>query len=458
MEQAETHTHERSTTWKLNQLSASESVQLIRAISLDELGLETQNDSLMAHCASRSHAHKSSGNSESLSVRPSKKYTVVRAGQDVPGGGWVKCYGACGFSGKLSDYLLSIGPAGQAEEFWTNEKVDEVLSTLQKKEAADLGWLEFRRARGGNQSGSAAQIGDGADVRISNSHTLSRFSHKRASLFPDNPDERLIAKVAATRGWQSETIRSAIADGVMGLTPSRDYEDDVYMAFAYRGLTESRHFPERIIKARLLLHSDVKQTIFNPAANVTPIADFSSIEQGAGYQHSPTLAIVEGEPDAITWREMRPGDGVLVMGNENAYGCIPDLVPTIRPHGRRVVYAIDRDVHPSGEWKGKLPIHTKALESLIAAGCEVRVFVCPLSASGKGRPCKDVNDHLQHGSGEDPLLVTQALRAASDLTAVLSKFGILAPRLEPGENGGNEWEKRTKARRPQPSAYRHRRP
>lgn len=413
---------------RFDRLAVHEATRLLRAIAEEESGLSTPSATGMnAHCASRDHAHKAGGNTESLSVRPSDKYQVKREGKDVPSGGFVCCYGACGFKGRLSQYLMQIGPEGAASKFWTSERVNTVCSTLESDKPLSLGWLEWKRAEGLPSNGFVARDGAVRPVTTASKQTYTRFLRACSRL--GQADDASKAAVCEKRGWGPAVVDDAVAAGILSLRPSINYPDDTEIAFAYKGLFPSRYNPVRLIKTRLLNRGVEeaplsRETILNPFAEAVPLADFSSA--GISFQSSPWISIVEGEPDSLAWRTMRPDDGLLCAGNEHAYQRLMDILPSLHLEGRNLLYALDKDVDSNGHWKKAPHADFALMRAMQEHGAKVHIWVCPTPRKS-GIAHKDVNDFLLMSKGRrDPLEYSLPVNASDvkELISVTTKLGL----------------------------------
>ena len=412
---------------RLDRLAVHEAVRLLRAISEEENGLSTPSSTgTNAHCASRDHAHKATGNTESLSVRPSDKYQVERDGKKLPGGGYVRCYGACGFSGRLSQYLLAVGPEGAAEQFWTEGRVTRICSALEKGEPLELGWLEWKRSEGLPTNGFIARDGAVRPVTTATKQTYTRFL--RACSWFDKTDEAALAKVCDKRHWSPDVAKDAVAGGILAARPSFDYKDDVELMFAYKGFFPTRYHSVRLIKTRLLERSLdeaplSRETYLNPFAEGVPLADFSATN--VSIQRTPWLAIVEGEPDSFAWRTMRPNDSVICAGNNHAYRRLFDIMPMLRLDGRNVLYALDKDVR-NGFWNKEPHADFAVMRALQEHGAKVHIWICPTPKKGTFQH-KDPNDFLIMSRGRvnplDYCLEVDASKATSLIDAT-TKLGL----------------------------------
>jgi hypothetical protein len=414
-----------SSIWKFDRLAMSEAITLLRALAEEEAGLRSSpsGSSGLSHCVCRDHEHKSSHNSESLGVRPSRKYKATSVKGEEAQVGFLKCYGHCGFEGRVSEYLLQVGPAGAAEAFWSDARVNASLLALSKAEGLSLGWHAWKEEHGVEAKGRSAAARPA--VFAPHTRTLQEIRDAFARDFPAEPEEDVVEQVCSRRGWNPDTVRQLAQEGLLGLTRDQSFPDDVRLGFAYYGLAETSGHPARLIKYRLLMRKRDQapasvSTIINPASDPLYLADFSSPGK---LQSAGTIAFVEGEPDSASWRHLRPRDALICIGTKTCYQQIARVTPMLHLEGKTVVYCLDRDESSTGHWLGKgvLTHHLAALEAIFAGNPQaVGLWMCPKKT---GVPCKDPNDFLLHQRGE-PLAYARPLRCAGDFVEAMTWHGL----------------------------------
>ena len=401
-------------------LTAGEAHQLVSMLAAEELGLiPTQGQTTLAHCASREHPHQGS-DTESLQVNSNSKKVDGKWEKVSDHVGGLFCHGRCGSLGTLSDYLRMIGPEGAADQFWSKDRVLKTVQSLKKQESFDLGWRDFKQNNGYDSSvGISSSHITHVSINTESKQSLDRLRLKYHQMFFQGKSRSdlpvLIEKVAEKRGWAPGVLREAVYEGLVSLAPSDRHEDDVEIGFSYRGLfSSSPGIPVRVIKTRLLNRNQKqdplsRQTYSDPGTSSIQLGDFS--RNGVSFQNSKRLAIVEGEPDAISWRHYGPNDGILCMGNIHAYSHLPELLDVLHVRDREIFYVLDRDMVVDDKKAAKflrvgneiLGINvektTSILQAIHDAGGRVKVWMCPKI---EGKACKDVNDFQKtYGSDAD---------------------------------------------------------
>lgn len=418
-----------SPLFELNKLPVAQAARLANALAVEETGLrggQTASRSFLAHCAARTHRHKSGDNSESLSITASSKYkAALPDGKTSPTVGWCKCFGSsCNHNSSFSNYVASVGPNGAAQRFWTQEKVAAVKLALDNDEPIELGWNDWKIANGYSSTGVTCRFNErtgtlNAKVLKGN---LEDYRATFSRLFPDRVPEDRLLRVCAARGYPKDVLRNLVADKVVGVSIDKAFPEDIRLSFAYYGLADCSGHPSRLIKSRLLnqKHGDrTTYTVTNPQADHLNICDMSA---PMGLHEANTLAIVEGEPDAIAWRSMRPRDAVVCVGSGSMVDSIPDALARVSLKDRSIVYCVDRDIDGSTrQYAGDIEAHIRTAAALLEREpASFSVWICP---QVDGKPSKDPNDFLLHQSG-DPFEAGRIIRSPEQMCEVFAEAKI----------------------------------
>lgn len=442
-------------------------------LALEEAGLPPGGRE-ECHCCHRTHKHKKGGNTASLSVKPIRKVPEDDPNPDDAKVGRIQCRGSCGYEhllesearrkktqpwklNTLSFYLEGIPPdRGNPEswrDFWTEEKVATVISALKKREKFSLGWLGHKQARGLECAAGAREADDighadragGGGAQKSPSGFLCEWMEifgDALEVYDKNP---VIGKtVAAARGWDPKVLRDLIRDGVLSIKPSQRHEGDFVLSFAYKGLVPGPPgLPCRLIKTRHLFSTPetdaFSRRTIHPGAFSALLGDFT----GAGeiIQNVNRVVFVEGEPDAISWRHIFPGDGVVCVGDVNEYKPIIDCLPSLALRGKEVVYVQDRDQDAHGKPKiGEegFEAHHEILSALAAQHpSSIKLWVCPQK---EGVEMKDPNDFLKRAGKPSEILSYSEEVYSSGRSLTLPSYKkaftqLFSRKLKPGDGG-----------------------
>jgi len=208
-----------------------------------------------------------------------------------------------------------------------------------------------------------------------------------------------VGVLAAWRGWDVGTVKKLVKENLLHASVYGYGEtNDIAISFFLKGFGSQFGGGADIhhIKSRRLINKDTATTVCAPhpeSETYAPplLADFS---EGINLQASNVIVFTEGEPDAVSWRCMKPSVGVVCVFNKTSYQAIESLKPKLLA-GKTVIYCIDRDIKEDGLWQNpNLETHSTVLTSLIektlsGSGGKVAVWVCPTK---KG---KDPNDFLR---------------------------------------------------------------
>lgn len=413
---------------RLNGLTVSEARRLLAMMALEEAGLPPSGRD-ECHCCHRTHKHKKGGNTESLSVKPYKKVSDDDPKPDEAKVGRIQCRGSCGYEhlvesegrrrgiqpwklNTLSYYMEGIPPdhanPDSWRDFWTESRVDTVLSALRKREKFSLGWLSFKKSRGiechpgakeSDEIGHSDRVGGGGAQK-----SPSGFLCEWMEIFGDaleiyDKNPTVGSTVARSRGWDRAVLRDLVRDGLVSIKPSERHEGDYVLAFAYKGLVPGPPgLPCRLIKTRHLFATPEKDAFsrrtIHPGTFSALLGDFTA--SGEIIQNADRIVFVEGEPDAISWRHIFPQDGVVCVGDVNEYKPILECLPSLNLGGKEIVYVQDRDQDSQGKPKISeegLAAHHGILSALAnQKPRSIKLWICP---QADGAEMKDPNDFLK---------------------------------------------------------------
>jgi len=413
---------------RLDTITVDEARRLAEMLALEEASLSSEGNGNI-HCVGRGHPHKKQDNTPSMSI-----YAKEKNGRSDTCVGACRCHSHCGKTEPFSSYIARVGPPSAQTDFWTDAKIQSVITGLKSKEPFSLGWIDWKKARGFQVEGvTADQVLHKEAGRLTGDHGyapgrlsyIERFVESREDARADHTSPSAVEKLCHARGWNPSTVEELMDEGLLGVRWSTVYKDDVEMSFAYRGLyMNDNSLPARVIKYKHLANKDKKGGFgFKYTGTETPvIGDYTAPH--TSLQEAKTILFEEGEPDACTWRHMFSDHGIVCLGNKNQYRAIPTLLPRLRIAGKEIIYAIDRDFDKAGNLLAlgdQMKEHIEILEAIRREKPKsIKVWMCPILPGKEAKESKDINDFYKVSKDKEKFLAV-GMELSMDVREPLSK-------------------------------------